>query len=241
MSKKFHLVHVHKVQDLTPHLRRLTLHGDSLADFPTGMEGAHVKVVVPKPEQHKSMLSLSNKLAMRSYTIKSFDPDSNQLTLDFVVNRHRGPATDWAKQAKVGSFVGVAGPGKPKLSDFSWQHYLMVGDITSLNAVNAFANKVPKESTLTAVIAVPTRADIVKLDIPHVDWFIEDEQQGELAQYVNQVSHNLPKDTQVFIGVEATQVKQIQQHLQNELSFERENIYASNYWAKGLSARQRIT
>lgn len=50
-----------------------------------------------------------NAAIKRSYTIRGFDPKRGQLSLDIVINRHGGPATDWTPSAKMGDTVVING------------------------------------------------------------------------------------------------------------------------------------
>ncbi|WP_198673736.1 siderophore-interacting protein [Algibacillus agarilyticus] len=43
------MTQVLSIENLSPHMRRITVTGESLAEFPTGRESAHVKVVLPNP------------------------------------------------------------------------------------------------------------------------------------------------------------------------------------------------
>ncbi len=132
------LTHVSNVIELSPHLRRISVTGESLQDFPSAMEGGYVKVVLQSAGD--------SEVKMRSYTIRAFNPQSNELSLDFVVNRHNGPATNWARQAKVGDSVGIAGPGPMKMTDYDHHSYLLVADLTSINAINGYMPRFKKNA-----------------------------------------------------------------------------------------------
>lgn len=233
------LTQVTNVIDLTPHLRRIVLTGKDLRSFPSGEEGAHVKVVLPAEGEQKPTLDLhgEKKPLMRSYTIKKYDPVTNLLSLDFVVNRHQGPATNWAAQAKKGDYIGIAGPGVKKISKFNAEAFLLVGDLTSINAVSAFAQSASVEANVQALLQVPSLDDVIKLDVGEhvsVQWLVEEE--SELSESVLKLANELPIDTQVFLGLEAMEVKKLMSILQDQLNIERSNIHASSYWTKGKRA-----
>jgi NADPH-dependent ferric siderophore reductase len=84
--------------------------------------------------------------------------------MDFVVNRHNGPATRWARKAKVGDSMSIADPGPIKMTNYQHHSYLLVGDMTSVNAINGYIPMFKKESDIRAIIAVPDRADIISMD-----------------------------------------------------------------------------
>lgn len=192
------------------------------------MEGSYVKVVLP----HQGA-------KMRSYTIRSFDPSSHELALDFVVNRHTGPVTNWAQTANVGDSVGIAGPGPMKMTHYNHHSYLLVGDITSLNAINGYIPRFRPDANIRAVIEVPTEADIIAMDYDsatNTQWFIEQENPAELEQALFEIAAKMPLDTHVFLGLEAQKVRSLRALLQDRLGFSKHNISAVGYWKRGIDA-----
>ena len=228
-NKNKRLTHVSQVIDLSPHLRRIVVTGDSLNDFPIDQEGSYVKVVIEK----------EGEVVMRSYTIRLFDQQKNELSLDFVINRHQGPATDWAQNAKIGDSIGIAGPGPMKITNYDHHSYLLVGDLTSMNALNGYIPKFKKEANIKAIIAVPNRKDIIKMDYNdslNTHWFIEDEATITLEETVLEAAKNMAKDSHVFLGLEASSIRALRPVLQEEIGFDRLNIFAVGYWKKGVNA-----
>ncbi|MFT6924874.1 MAG: NADPH-dependent ferric siderophore reductase [Psychromonas sp.] len=225
------LTHISEVIELTPHLRRIIVAGESLKDFPTGMEGAHVKVVLQQGDESEAK--------MRSYTIRSFNPERNELAIDFVVNRHNGPATNWAMQAKVEDSVGIAGPGPMKITNYNHSSYLLVGDLTSLNAINGYLPRFEKATDIRVILAVPNRADIIEMDYDdslNTEWFIEDEAMITLEEKVIETARGMPKDTHVFLALEASCIRSLRPVLQEDIGFDRLNTVAVGYWKRGVDA-----
>ncbi|WP_051252712.1 siderophore-interacting protein [Ferrimonas kyonanensis] len=222
--------YVSKVIPLSPHLRRIVVTGDSLSTFPEGMEGGYVKVVLPEVDGLQKM---------RSYTIRAFDPDTRELSLDFVINRHRGPATDWAATAAVGDRVGIAGPGPMKLTNYQHHSYLLVGDLTSINAINGYLPRFRTEADVRALITVPTREDVIELDYDsglNTCWIIEDECSEPLQQVVLNTARSMATDTHVFLALEAGQIRALRAPLQEQIGIDRLNLFAVGYWKQGVDA-----
>ena len=241
MKRKARLTQVAEVIELSPHLRRIIVAGESLSDFPVGHEGAHVKVIPPQEGEQKPNLDLegAERPVMRSYTIRSFDAEHKRLALDFVVNRHEGPATNWALNAKEGDYVGIAGPGPIKLTNFEAASYLLVGDITSINAINGYVPRINEDAKVQVVIMVPTRDDAIALDIADmhsVHWLVEDEMDLSLVDMVRDVASDIPAETEVFLGLEARHIRSLRPVLQDELGIERCSIHAVGYWKEGVNA-----
>ena len=241
-ARKVRLTQVAAINKLSHHLQRIVLEGPDLADFPTDQDGAHVKVLLPCPGDTMPNLDIhatTNAAVKRSYTIRSFNADKKQLVIDFVINRHKGPATDWAKQAKVGDYLGIAGPGALKLTHFDADNYLLIGDITSVNAVNGYIKHITPTATIKALITVPSRDDIIPMDggdNVEIHWRVEDENPSDIADSVQQIAQEMPKDTPVFIGLEARQLRSVKSTLLDTVEFDRQNIYATGYWKKGMDA-----
>ncbi|WED28873.1 siderophore-interacting protein [Vibrio sp. DW001] len=228
---KARLTHVSKIIELSPHMRRIVLTGESMQDFPIDLEGSYVKVVLPSQDD--------NERKMRSYTIRFFDPQTRELGLDFVINRHNGPATNWAKHAKIGDSIMIAGPGPMKMTNYNHHSYLLVGDITSINAINGYVPRFRPGTDVKAIIGVPTRADIIEMDYDdskNTEWFVEDEATITLEEKVLKVAQGMSKDTHVFLGLEARSIRSLRPVLQEDIGLDRLNIFAVGYWKKGVDA-----
>ncbi|QIR16255.1 siderophore-interacting protein [Shewanella aestuarii] len=231
MKQKMRVAYVSQIIDLSTHLRRIIVCGDSLEDFPVWLEGAHVKVVLPT--------YIETERTMRSYTIRFFNHKTKALALDFVVNRHQGPATCWASGAKVGDSIGIAGPGQIKLTDFNHHSYLLIGDLTSVNAINGFVPRFNDQADIRVIIAVPTRADIIAMDYDDSNntcWYIEDEAKLSLTEQVMASAKGLAVDARVFMGLEAGHIRALRPVLQEDLGLNRVNIFAVGYWKQGVDA-----
>jgi len=222
---------VSKIIELSSHLRRIIVTGNSLSNFPIGLEGSYVKVVLPQQGDATPK--------MRSYTIRTFNPQTKELALDFVINRHEGPATQWARNAKVGDNIGIAGPGPMKMTNHEHHSYLLIGDITSMNALNGYIPRFKKATDVRAIIVVPTRTDIIAMDYDDsisTTWLIEDETTQTLAKTVSTIAADMPKDSHIFIGIEAGEIRTLRPIIQDEMGFDRINISTVGYWKKGIDA-----
>lgn len=235
MKFKRRMAQVCDVIDLSKHMRRIVVTGDELADIPSGLESAHVKVIFPTPGESKPKLSfdLGLKKRMRSYTIRYFDAKTRQLTMDFAVNDHVGLATQWASQAKVGDFIGIAGPGEIKHTDFFADWHLIIADLTALPAAAATIEKLPKEATGHAFIQVPSSQDIQDILCPehlNIHWVINgDLQDNALLKRVTEMTwqNGVPA---IFIAAGSKHTKAIRQFVLTKPNTAKEKIYASGYW-----------
>ena len=243
MTSKIRLAEVVSTYQLSPHLRRVVFSGDDLLGFPLDRAGAHLKVLLPHPGEHMPVLAIngtgdgSNKPIKRSYTVQNYDEKLNQLTLDFVVNRHSGPATNWAAQAQAGDLVGIAGPAPRKLDNMAASSYLLLGDLTSINAVKGFAKAINAEAKIYAIMLVPTADDIIVEtgESLAIDWLVTDDS-DVLTARVRALAAHLHADTHVFMGLEARHIRSLRGLLHEEFGLPRQHIYAVGYWKAGLDA-----
>ena len=223
---------VSRTQQLSPHLKRVVLTGDSLSDFPEDQQGAYVKLRIDQG---------SEKLIMRSYTIQAFDPSTRELTLDFVVGQHVGPATDWADTVSVGQKVSIGGPGPRKMDCFGASTYLLVGDLTSINAVIAYANLIDSSATVHAFLDAPSSEDFLAIDWPknvQVSWHLAEKgKHDSIVEAVKQME-SLPVDTHVFIASEASVFRELRRFVRDNVGLPNEQLFASAYWKEGKDSDQ---
>ncbi|MCF2949455.1 siderophore-interacting protein [Paraglaciecola aquimarina] len=237
MGPKMRMTQVSSIEDLSPHMRRIVLSGESLADFPAGKESAHVKVVFPNPESKdkrpKLGIYFGFKKFMRSYTVRYFDQANLTLTLDFAINDHQGLASNWAAQARVGEYLGIAGSGDIKHTDFHAERHLLFGDLTALPAIAATLEKLPKNATGKAWIQVPDKQDIQPLKSPNgidIRWLVtENKMTNEFLDALTSQPTDLT-NTAIFMAVEAGVLKQLKQHLNKHCEYQKSKLYASAYW-----------
>lgn len=164
------LLEVVRATNITPHMRRVTLGGMELAGFPSGKQGSHVKLFLPRPGQNEPVLptmgeqgpiwpAADQRPFVRTYTIRRFDAAAGELDLDFVLHGDNGPASAWAINAKPGDRVGLAGPGSrgPLPQDVEW--YLFAGDETALPAISAHLETLPASAQGVAVVEIADAAE----------------------------------------------------------------------------------
>lgn len=121
---------VKQVEDITPYMRRLTLHGLDLREFSSDRPGQWVKLFFDHTETG------------RAYTIRHWRPEQCELVIDFV--RHgTGLAGRWVEAAQEGAPVRLAGPR----SNFRYKpdrKLFLFGDETALPAISAIVEALPR-------------------------------------------------------------------------------------------------
>lgn len=242
MAKKVRRAQVLSSTQISPHLMRIVVGSDEFADFPLDQQGAYVKVLFPHEGQNDVEVDLKAGVParMRSYTIRKIDTRTGAITLDFVVNQHNGVATNWAKRAKIGDIIAIAGPGPKKLTDFMQSDYLLLGDLTSVNAINGYLQKLPPSAVVNAIIHVPDERDIIELDPIHynhqVHWLVSEQPSTDFINAVTSMLSQSKKQLLLFMALEASLVREINTIAREQFAIKRENIVCSAYWKQGIDA-----
>ena len=212
------------VDDVTPNFRRVTLTGDSLADFVSASFDDHVKLIFA-PDADGAPV-------MRDYTPRRFDNAARELVIEFAQHGD-GPAAAWAAQAQPGHTLTVGGPRGSFIipTDFDW--HLLVGDETALPAVARRLEELPTGARVIALLnvhasdrrAFDTRADI---DLRWVD--------GDDALLAATRSLTLPSgEGYAWCAGEAAAMAAVRKILVDEKGHDRHAIRAAAYWKRGAS------
>tara|TARA_R110002111_G_scaffold37440_3_gene72053 strand:+ start:773 stop:1483 length:711 start_codon:yes stop_codon:yes gene_type:complete len=233
--KKMRMTQVARAENIGPHMRRIILQGDELNDFPTDHESAHFKAVFPRLGQSKPKLGIypGFKKWMRSYTVRAFDDQTKTLTVDFAVNDHEGLASNWAKGAQVGDYLGVAGPGDAKYPNYYADWHLLIADLTGLPAAAAILEKLPKTAVGFALLQIPTAEDKQTIAAPKgidLHWVINDNLNKNAL--LEQLESLIWPDGNpaVFVAAESSQMNAINKHLKTKSGYKKEQAYTSGYW-----------
>ena len=244
------LLQVVRTTDVTPHMRRVTLGGDDIEGFPTDKQGSHVKVFIPRAGQDKPELPTLGpngpqwppadvRPYSRTYTIRRFHADRNELDVDFVLHDHDGPASQWAKNAQPGDWVGIAGPGGrgPIPQDADW--YIFAGDESALPAISAHLETLPASARGVAFVEVADAAEEQPLEYAaaiELNWLHRgDAAPGTTTLLPDAVrSLNWPGGS-IFVWTagEAAAVADIRHYARVERGLDRSAVDAVPYWKAG--------
>ena len=103
-----------RTERLTPHMQRVVLGGEGLAEFTAGelhrpLREAALRArrasTYPEPfdlERIREEFPREQWPVTRTYTVRAWDPDARELTLDFVVHGDEGLAGPWALRVRAG-------------------------------------------------------------------------------------------------------------------------------------------
>ncbi|MEU9391328.1 siderophore-interacting protein [Streptomyces sp. NPDC048324] len=245
--RKAHAAQVVRTERLTPHMQRVVLGGEELAGFAADTCTDHyVKllfppsegVTYPEPfdlERIREELPREQWPVTRTYTVRAFDPETRELTLDFVVHGDEGLAGPWAMRVQPGETVRFMGPGGAYAPDVSADWHLLVGDESALPAIARSLESLPAGVTAHAFVEVPGPEEEQKIDSDiEVVWLHRgDRPVGEaLLEAVR--SFAFPEGRlHAFVHGEAHFVKEMRRMLRVERQIPREDLSISGYWRLG--------
>ncbi|MDX6365585.1 MAG: hypothetical protein QOK30_661 [Nocardioidaceae bacterium] len=251
-SRQARLGEVVRTSRVTPHMIRVVLGGSGLAGFEVGEFTDHyVKLLFPPAgaeystpfdvDQIQAQRPRSQWPVTRSYTVRAWDAEQAELTVDFVYHGDHGLAGPWAAAARPGDVISFFGPGGGYAPDPQADSHLLVGDESALPAIAATLGRLPEGIAATVVIEVEDEQEHQLLESPgllDVTWV---DRLGAPAPVGAAVASHVRAlswpggDVQAFVHGEASLVKEVRHHLRFERGVPRERISASGYWRRGLT------
>jgi NADPH-dependent ferric siderophore reductase len=162
-----------RCQLISPSLRRITLGGADLGDFPAACASGYIKILLPADE--KKIRSAAT--VKRSFTIRAFRAAPGELDIDFIVHTQGGPASSWSNNARVRDVISVMGPGPTKLADPVADWFAFFGDLSALPAIAVNLENLPSTAVGVVFLEVPLADDcreLIALAGIKINWLIEE-------------------------------------------------------------------
>lgn len=247
---KLRLLRVIRVESVTPQLRRVVLADDSLADFVSASFDDHVKVLFPAPgEDRPNMPTLgpngfvyadgAPRPAVRDFTPRRFDTDARELELEFALHE-AGPASDWARQARVGHCLGIGGPRGSRVIPAGYDWHVLIGDDTALPAIARRLRELPAAARAIAVIEVEhadARIDLASAAAVDAHWcyrdYAEADSESPLLRAVRGLRWPQQGEGYVWAAGESGAIRAVRQHLLHERGVDKSRLHAAGYWKRG--------
>ncbi|MFE0106837.1 siderophore-interacting protein [Streptomyces sp. NPDC059009] len=245
-APKAHEAQVVRTERLTPHMQRVTLTGDGLAAFAAGDCTDHyVKllfpiegVTYPEPfdiQRIREEFPRDQWPVTRTYTVRSWDAETRELALDFVIHGDAGLAGPWARDVRPGATIRFLGPGGGYAPEAGADWHLLAGDESALPAIAAALEALPQGARAYAFIEVegPEEEQKITTDAEVVWLHRGGRPVGEaLVEAVRAL--DFPAGTpQAFVHGEAGFVKELRRYLRVEREIPREHLSISGYWRLG--------
>ncbi|MFE2280544.1 siderophore-interacting protein [Streptomyces sp. NPDC059454] len=241
-----HTAEVVRTEQLTPHMRRVVLGGEGLSDFSADTCTDHyVKLLFPAagatyPEPFdlqriREEFPREQWPVTRTYTVRQWDAEHRELTLDFVVHGDEGLAGPWAANVRPGEVVRFMGPGGAYAPDPAADWHLLVGDESALPAIARSLEALPHGARAFAFVEISGPDEEQKIDSDvEVRWLHRGGRPvGEaLVEAVRNL--DFPEGrVHAFVHGEAHFVKELRRLLRVDRGIPREDLSISGYWRLG--------
>lgn len=250
-SLRIRLVTVRAVQSLTPNMVRVTFAGEELAGFHSGAHDDHVKVFFPRvgealpilptlSAEGRVLVDENARPIARDYTPRRYDAAAGELDIDFALHE-TGPASDWARKAKPGDAIGIAGPRGSFIvpDDFDW--YLFIGDETALPAIARRLEELRPDARVHVIAEIADAAEeqyLPRRSGTALQWL----HRGALTAGDNPllmdavIALQLPQgDGYVWIAGESLTAKRLREQFIGFHKHPKAWLKASGYWKRGVA------
>ncbi|NGO78189.1 siderophore-interacting protein [Streptomyces sp. YC504] len=243
-----HLAEVVRSEQLTPHMQRVVLGGEGLARFAADEYTDHyIKLLFapdgvdyPEPfdiQAIRAELPREQWPVTRTYTVRAWDPELRELTVDFVIHGDEGLAGPWARDARPGDTIRFLGPGGAYTPSPTADWHLLAGDESALPAIAASLEQLPEGARVFAYVEVEDASEEQKVASPdgtHITYLHrEGRRVGEALVEVVRALDFPEGELHAFVHGEAGFVKELRRHLRIDRGVEREQLSISGYWRLG--------
>ena len=243
-------VQVQDVQQVTPHLVRVSLGGPEMEGFALRGPAGHVRLFFPQPGEERPVIPERDENGRwpegaprplsRVYTPRAFDETARRLDVDIVLHDDaEGPGATWARYAKAGATVAMTGPSGPYNVDPDAPWYVLAGDHAGLPAVATILEWLPAGKQALAYVEVPEAADELSLTSRaglEVTWLHGGHGAPSEALAAALRDAELPQGNgRVFVACEAGAMREIKRHLLTQRNLPRESVYTHGYWQRGTA------
>jgi NADPH-dependent ferric siderophore reductase len=236
---------------LTPALVRVVLGGDGLAGFtmPDATD-AYVNLAIPPSDapygevfdcaQVREQFPREAWPARRRYTVRAWEAEHRELTIDFVVHGDSGRAGPWAARVRPGDVLVLEGPAGGYRPDVAADWHLLVGDESALPAIAASLEALPAGARAVVRLLCDGPDHEVPLDTAaDVDllWLHRTGVPGDEDLLVSALREaTFPAGrAHAFVHGEAVEIREIRRHLLVERGLARADMSCSPYWRREMT------
>lgn len=247
-----HRIVVERVRRLSPGMVRIVFGGDGLDGFvSTGIGDEYFRVFFPAEGQHEPNLPFPTEdgywdfvegvepAPMRTYTVRGWDAEAAELTIDFVVH-DGGVAAAWALNARPGDVVGVNTPKGlyDPPAEIEWQ--LLIADATGLPAAARLAENAPAGVRTRVVLEVSSPEDELDFSVAEgVELHWVHGGNGHAPTRIEEIlrASELPSGPgYVWVAGETKATRGVRKHLRHELKLPASAYKVIGYWTENAEA-----
>jgi NADPH-dependent ferric siderophore reductase len=237
---------VRRTERLTPHMIRVVLSCPEFVD--NGCTDHYVKLLFPKVGVSyprpldlgvvRAELPAEQWPTSRTYTVRSWDPATAELAIDFVDHGGEGVAGPWAAAAQPGDELWFSGPGGGYAPDEEADWHLLAGDESALPAIGAAVERLQPGARARVIVEVEDETEEQKfggagdLEVTWLHRTASGVRGDALVAAVEGLTF-APGDVHVFVHGEAGFVQRLRRHLLTERGLDRKRVSISGYWRVG--------
>lgn len=227
---------------------RVTAALDDPAGFPPlPFTDHYVKLLFPAPgadyawpfdpEELRDERPRADWPVTRTYTVRSWSRERNELVLDIVVHGAEGIAGPWAADVRPGATFGFFGPGGAWAPDPAADVHLLVGDESAHPAIAATIEALPAHARALVVLEAPDPAGQQPVpEHPGVEltWVHRGDAPGPspLAAAVRRMPWPAGRVV-AFVHGNAETVRDLRRYLFVDRGLARSDVSISGYWRPG--------
>lgn len=244
------IAEVVRVNQLTPHMIRVTFGGENMTGFFSKGPAEHVRIYLPNEDTGVLTLPVEGPDGLdfpadverpksRAYTPRHWNADTNELDVDFVIHGE-GPASAWASAAKPGDTAVVSGqPSGAYLPDTDAEWYVILGDEAALPAIGTLLEALPATMRAEVIIEVLNADEEQPLTSPaqaNITWLHRGNDTDLAGKLLIDAVRNveLPAgDGRVWVSAEASIMREVRKHLLEDRQLDRSLIRTQGYWKQG--------
>lgn len=247
-----HRIVAERVERLSPGMVRIVFGGEGLEGFvSTGVGDEYFRVFFPTEGQTEPNLPFPTDdgywdfpegvepAPMRTYTVRDWDAEAREFTIDFVVHEG-GVAAAWALHAAPGAVVGVNTPkGLYAPADgIRWQ--LLIADATGLPAAARLAENAPQGVRTRVVIEVASAEDELEIETPDgVELHWVHGGNGHAPTRIEEIlrASELPSGPgYVWVAGETKATRGVRRYLRHDLKLPSAAYKVIGYWTENAEA-----
>lgn len=239
-------VEVVSVSTIAPRLVSVLVAGDDLDAFADAAPTSHLKVFLPADGQDAPSLpeytpegavyEEGPRPVVRTYTPRRYDPAAKTLEIQFLIHGE-GPASEWARRARPGDKLAVAGPGGRFSLEPAAGHWWLAADESAIPAVGTLLDALPETAVVDVHIEVDGPDDEIELQGPAkttVAWHrrrARDAFGAELADAARAAA--IPDGARIWVACEATAMRGIRRYFTREKGVPVAQLVTRGYWRAG--------
>jgi NADPH-dependent ferric siderophore reductase len=252
---KFRMLEVARIHAVNPHLLRVTFVGEELAGFQSASFDDHVKLYFPAPGEVRPVRPAVGPSGLvfpegvsrpvsRDFTPRRYDPKTNELDLEFALHE-AGPASDWARQARPGQYLGLGGPRGSMIIPTGFDWHLLIGDETALPAIARRLEELPAHTVALAIGEVENASWEVEFS-PRTEHQVIWCHRGSASERGVVLMRELRRlrlprgEGFAWAAGESAVIREVRSYLCNERGIDKGRIRAASYWKRGAQGVHEV-